>query len=127
MDTDDRFIAGMRDAARKMAAHEHGTRPSVGAPDLYCLNLSSWAGERTGTLLDRYDAAVLRAIDAEQAHARDREEWEHTKRALAANASALVRAENLIVRLGLWVEGCDAHKANHDELIAAYHDYEEGN
>lgn len=93
MDTDDRFIAGMRDAARKMAAHEHGPRPSVGAPDLYCLNLSSWAGERTGTLLARYDAAVLRAIDAEQAHERDREEWETTKRALAANAAALATAE----------------------------------
>ena len=88
MDTDDRFIAGMRDAARKMAAHDHGPRPSVGAPDLYCLNLSSWAGERTAALLARYDAAVLRAIDAEQAHQRDREEWEHTKQALAANARA---------------------------------------
>lgn len=47
---DDPLIGHMRETVRQVEEHEHPSRT-----DLYCLNLTSYMGERMKAVLARYD------------------------------------------------------------------------
>jgi hypothetical protein len=69
----DLLLGDLADCVKKVREHEHPTR----GEDLYCLNLTSYMGERMG--------AVLKRLDDERAEVR---KWKDRHAALADEATS---------------------------------------
>lgn len=61
----DSLLADLADCVRKVREHQHPER----GEDLYCLNLTSYMGERMGAVLKRLDDERAKAVEPRHADA----------------------------------------------------------
>lgn len=111
---DDKLIASLADAVAEVRAHDH--RPQYG-PDDYCLNLTSWMGERMGAVLARVDEQAERIRRLENVASAAREWAKH--RGAGALTSYRVACDALVYEVHeLGSEGATERTAEIQRLRA---------